>query len=141
MTHALRVFVPGVPASQGSLKAFVVKGRPRITHDNKGLGVWRDAVTRHAAELWGGQAPLDGAVAVTMTFYLPRPPSIPRRQRYPHRRPDLDKLARAVLDSLTGLVLSDDARAVDLVCAKRYAVDEPPGVALDVVDLGGAGAS
>jgi Holliday junction resolvase RusA-like endonuclease len=40
--------------------------------------------------------------------------------------PDLDKLVRAILDSLTGVVWRDDAQVVDIVARKVYA--ETPGV-------------
>ena len=38
---------------------------------------------------------------------LPRPKTIkPSKRPYPHVRPDIDKLERAVLDGLTGVVFS-----------------------------------
>ncbi len=41
------------------------------------------------------------------------------------RRPDLDKLCRACLDSLTGIVWRDDAQVVRLEASKDYGA---PGV-------------
>ena len=38
--------------------------------------------------------------------------------------PDLGKLARAVLDALTGIVWVDDDQVVDLVCRKRWWVED-----------------
>jgi Holliday junction resolvase RusA-like endonuclease len=43
--------------------------------------------------------------------------------------PDLDKLIRAILDALTGVVWRDDGQVVDIVASKVYA--DTPGV--DVV--------
>ena len=45
----------------------------------------------------------------------------------PPRRPDLDKLCRACLDSLTGIVWRDDAQVVRLEASKGYGA---PGVVI-----------
>ena len=125
---ALRMFVPGLPAAEGSVRGFQAGARTVVVHDNKAsLGVWRHAVTSRAAELWGDAPPLDVAVGVDVCFHLPRPPSTPKRRIYPQVRPDVDKLGRAVLDALTGVVFVDDARVVELRCRKVYAVAAPPG--------------
>lgn len=127
--NALTLYVSGLPRPQGSMRAMTVGGRARIFHaDHDDLAVWRGAITHDAAALWGQTPPLDGPVFVHLYFYLPRPASAPKRRQRPDRRPDLDKLARAVLDSLTGVVFTDDARVVQLLAGKYYASDEPPGV-------------
>jgi Holliday junction resolvase RusA-like endonuclease len=41
--------------------------------------------------------------------------------RLPATRPDIDKLLRAVLDALTGLVFVDDGQVVTVNMAKEYA--------------------
>lgn len=63
---------------------------------------------------------------VEIGFFLPRPVSTPKRIPYPIRKPDLDKLARLALDCLTqaGLI-TDDARIVELVVSKRFALSKP----------------
>ena len=58
------------------------------------------------------------------------------------RRPDLDKLQRAVLDALTGVLFSDDGQVVQLAAVKQYGQPgvhivaeqlqvSPPAVAVD----------
>ena len=78
------------------------------------------------------------AVRVELAFDFPRPKAhfgTGRNQEllkrsaplYKRTAPDLDKLARAVLDALTHSgVLRDDALVVELHCSKQYADD--PGV-------------
>jgi Holliday junction resolvase RusA-like endonuclease len=39
---------------------------------------------------------------------------------HPTRPPDIDKVARALLDALTGIAYTDDAQVVDLIISKRY---------------------
>ena len=48
----------------------------------------------------------------------------------PGTRPDLDKLARALLDGITGVVVKDDSLVVDLMVGKRYG--EAPGVVVEI---------
>ena len=63
---------------------------------------------------------------MTLLFRLPEPQRLPRRRRaWPDRRPDLDKLCRACLDSLTGIVWRDDTQVVHLEASKDYGA---PGV-------------
>ena len=117
--------VLGIPAPQGSKQAFVRGKRAVLVEMSKALPRWRAAVTEAARAEHDGP-PLDGPLAVWITFYLPRPKSVPARRRpYPTVTPDLDKLARAVLDGITDARLwTDDARVVDLTITKRY--QDPP---------------
>jgi len=71
---------------------------------------------------------------VGLDFVLPRPKSAPKRST-PHatKRPDVDKLARACLDAITGVIVGDDAQMVDLRATKRLAeLGETPGVEITV---------
>ena len=132
---ALRVFVPGTPRPQGSMRAMVIGGKARVfnaSHDT--LAQWRHSVTAASVDLWGDHPPFDGPVAVKVDFALPRPPSIPRKRWAPIVKPDVDKLARAVLDALTGVVFTDDARVVSLVAEKHYA-EGPTGAHIAVEPL------
>lgn len=115
--------VRGTPAPQGSKRAFVAKGRAIMTEDNRRSAPWRDSVSAAAAAEMDGALPIDGAVEVSVTFYTVRPASVkPAKRPFPSVKPDVDKLARAVLDGLTaGGVFTDDSRVVDLHAKKRYA--------------------
>lgn len=82
------------------------------------------------ARLWIASAPqfapIDAPVDLTVTFYLPRPRSAPRRVLFPATKPDLDKLTRAVGDALKGIAYTEDSRIVDLHIRKRFAIASPP---------------
>jgi len=119
------------PAPQGSTKAFIVKGKAVITSTSKNLKAWRDLVMQKAQEHTATR--FEGPVAVTLRFYLERPKSAPKRRRtYPDRRPDLDKLVRAVLDAITPVVIKDDSQVVSLTATKDYGV---PGVEIQVDEI------
>jgi Holliday junction resolvase RusA-like endonuclease len=49
--------------------------------------------------------------------------------------PDLDKLIRAVGDSLTGTVITDDSRIVRISARKLYAEGIEPGATISVKSL------
>lgn len=128
--------VYGVPIPKGSMRAFVVKGRPVITSDNpRDLGTWLQEIAAGARA--AGAVPCEGPVEVMLTFRLPRPRSRPKRAQWPDKRPDIDKLIRAVMDSLTGLVWHDDGQVVAIRAVKVYvhATTAPtPGVSVSVTE-------
>lgn len=150
-TPIFRCLVEGNPKTQGSARAFVVRGRAVVTSDNKALKPWRAAMhdafeaerahmigaapwladafrAPDAADAWGKPAVLFyGPVVVLSEFILPRLASHPKTARGREAAPpatglDLDKLCRALHDSLkTGHVYRDDSQVVEIVSSKRYA--------------------
>ena len=122
--------VRGLPVPQGSAKPFIAGGRARLATKSAPLMAWRTAIATAAATAMGEEPVMDVPVVVTAWFFLPRPKSIPKRVRYPAGRPDIDKLARALLDGITGVVVSDDSRVVSLYTSKAYS--DAPGVRVTV---------
>lgn len=127
-----RVF--GIPIAQGSLRGFVKGGKAILTSTAKGLGAWRNQIADAAARAAHGKTLIpNGGYEVICVFFLPRPKSLPKRYRFPTKRPDSDKLVRSVLDAVTGIVWRDDAQVVKLIAIKEYANEkEPPGVAVEI---------
>lgn len=115
---SVRFFVAGKPEPQGSSRAFVVNGKPVITSANKNLKDWRTLV---ALAGMGHAKMHDGPVEVVLHFYLPRPVSLPKKVTRHTKRPDVDKLARACLDAMTGVFFKDDSQVVALEAYKDYA--------------------
>jgi crossover junction endodeoxyribonuclease RusA len=127
----LSFHVPGKPAPQGSKRHV---GRGILVESSKELGPWRERVALVAHSAMGGRSLLAGAVTVGLDFVLPRPKSAPKRST-PHavKRPDVDKLARACLDAITGIVFGDDSVVIDLRATKRLAeLGETAGVQITV---------
>lgn len=129
----MEFFVPGIPAPQGSKRHV---GNGRMVESSKALKPWREDIVRLATAATGTQ--LDGAVAVEATFILLRPKSVTQAKRpRPTVKPDIDKLARAVLDALTiARTITDDAAVVNLHASKFYADgSEQPGVHVRVMEV------
>lgn len=132
----IRFSVIGTPVTQGSAKAINHKstGRAVLIQENReDLRAWRSAIRRAAETVAGGQkAPAQTPVWVSATFLLQRPASVKRFR--PSVKPDLDKLARASLDALSGVLFEDDGQVVSLKVSKQYAIDgRPPGAVFEVM--------
>jgi Holliday junction resolvase RusA-like endonuclease len=121
----LRITAYGVPAPQGSTKAFYIAklGRAVVTADNKRTKPWRQSIVEAArADLGPEWVPLDVPCALSVVFYMPRPSSAPKRVIEPAKLPDLDKLLRATCDALTAAgVWADDARLIEVSARKAFA--------------------
>lgn len=123
----LAVFVAGRPAPQGSKDAFRHKhsGKVVVVEKSKAVKPWREDVRQALLDDTGhARVRFDGPVHVQLEFVMPRPKSMPKtRATPPHtKKPDADKLARAILDAVTSAgVWVDDSHVVDLHATKRTA--------------------
>jgi Holliday junction resolvase RusA-like endonuclease len=129
VTDALMFTVPWPPVPTGRARAAVVAGRARIYQPSKTQAAQAALRAHVAAELGDDWQPLDVPLLLAVTAYLPMPSSMPKSRRetaLPSKRPDVDNLARTLLDALSGLVWSDDARIVNLNIRKRYADGASP---------------
>lgn len=125
------LFIPGFPAPAGSKTAiplYTRSGAPLLKNGRVIVNVkdsckrtksWQAHVSSMVADAWKSP-PLDCAVEVWISFTMPRPKS----HYYTGKRanvlrddapqwhtgkPDVLKLARAVEDAITGIVLVDDS--------------------------------
>jgi crossover junction endodeoxyribonuclease RusA len=127
----LTIDVSGEPASQGSHS--VIHGRIVQVNSAKHKR-WRNAVAFAALDLiTDGWELLDEPLELSVIFYLPRPKSVSRE--FPAVMPDVDKLLRAVFDSLSGVIYLDDSRIIRATAQKLYADDRGPGAVIRVNTL------
>lgn len=128
----LTIDVSGEPASQGSHS--VINGRIVQVNSAKHKR-WRNAVVFAALDLIGEDwEPIDDPVELSVIFYLPKPKTATRE--LPSVMPDLDKLIRAVGDSLTDAgIIRDDSRIVRIHAQKLYAGDRGAGAVIRVKTL------
>jgi Holliday junction resolvase RusA-like endonuclease len=124
--------VVGNPASQGSHA--IMQGRI-VQVNSKKHKAWRNAITQTAlATLPADWQPIDEPCELIVNFYMPKPESVKRS--LPTVSPDLDKLIRAVGDSLTDSgVVVDDSRIVRISARKLYAIGIEPGATIEVRTL------
>jgi Holliday junction resolvase RusA-like endonuclease len=121
--------VPGIAAPQGSKKAFRTRGgRIALVESCARVKPYRATVALAAREAWV-DVPTNGTVGVSIAFTFIRPAShynakgVLRAGAATHPGKgigDIDKLCRAVLDGLTGVIYADDSQVVSLVATKAY---------------------
>jgi crossover junction endodeoxyribonuclease RusA len=135
MTITIRV--DGNPAPQGSksFKGHASNGRAILVESSSRLKPWRAHVGAAARNAMRGQQPFDGPIHIDLEFVMPRPKNTPKTRSTPPatKRPDIDKLARAVLDAITAICYHDDSQVTHLNNTKRIAEpDEPAGVTITI---------
>lgn len=126
--------VLGRAEPQGSMKAFMIKGKPVLTSDNAKMKPWRQQVGWVALEARGGSemAPRGIPVALEVIFYFRKPTGTSHRQFRPTKKPDLDKLCRALCDALKGVLYEDDSQITGLIAQKHFGLPERAEVIVKV---------
>jgi Holliday junction resolvase RusA-like endonuclease len=130
----IRFFCPGKAETKGSAKGFIGRSRKTgkqraiVVNDNPKAKGWQKAVAICAEFAMAHRQPFLGPIRLVMRFQMERGKSVKRKT--PCVKPDADKLARTVLDALTGIVYVDDGQVVEMVVSKAY--DSEPGVVVDV---------
>jgi Holliday junction resolvase RusA-like endonuclease len=124
--------VPGPPAVKGSTVAFLDRrGRVVTKQDTKNGKAWAAAVAWSARQAGIVIIPKGVGVIVSVEYALAAPARPVRG--CPCVRPDVDKLARALLDALTGVAYEDDGQVVALTVRKVYESDTVTRVWVDRV--------
>lgn len=127
---AIEIIVAGTPIAQGSKRHV---GKVSIESNRERLLPWRAAVAAKAIEAMDGRDAIAGPIGMRVVFSFARPashygtgrnldvlkPSAPTSKP---SKPDLDKLLRALLDGMTGIVYRDDAQVVEALVVKRFGV-------------------
>ncbi len=144
MIEPIQFTVIGNPVPKGSAKAFVLGKRASITASNvERLRPW-EALVRDAATQAGAKI-TSGPVEVNLVFSFRRPKNHFRSGRHANilrdvcpehhtQKPDLDKLERAILDGITGVVVVDDSQVVRMTSTKQwlYSQDASPRAFVEV---------
>jgi Holliday junction resolvase RusA-like endonuclease len=131
--------VVGLPISQGSAVAFTSAstGKAMLKPSNAAaLSQWRHDIGEAAQR--AGVPCTDGPAELVATFSFARPkshhgkrglrPSAPAQHI---QRPDIDKLARALLDALTSIAYTDDRHVTTLTLHKQWS--DAPGCVVHVL--------
>lgn len=144
-TLTFEFFVAGIPQPKGSTRSFYSKKQGRtFTRNAKEETTPWEATIRAGASA-AGCTVLHGPVRVYAVFTMPRikghfrrdgtlKPGAPTDHA---SKPDLDKLARTLLDGLTALAFVDDSQVASLSVVKQYASEgDQPGVHAIIESIG-----
>lgn len=135
--QVLNVRVYGLPVAQGRPRARGFQDRSgtfRVSvYDPVASKDWKRTVAAQVIERKPPAPLADVPLQIELTFFLPRPASLPKRIVHHIRKPDADNLGKAVKDALRGIVYRDDSQLVDVLVHKRYGVS--PGVEIRVAQV------
>ena len=117
------ITIPGNP---------VAKGRPRVskygTYTPKKTADFESYVEYCWAAEYGNIKPSDKPLKAEIIFYMPIPKSASKKIKTAMKngetahikKPDLDNMAKSVLDALNGLAYIDDSQIYSLTLFKTY---------------------
>jgi len=128
--------VLGKPEPQGSIRAFMVGGRARLTSDNAEMKPWRQQVGWEGLRVRDNDTiPFGQHVPVRVEYnFVLQPLKNKSKGRFlPSVKPDLDKLCRSCSDALTGILWLDDGQICEMVARKTYGL--PPRTEITVESL------
>ena len=127
MTFMLNFFVETIP---------IAKGRPRYAKRGNFVQTYTPTKTReyenlireNAIKAMGSSKPLETPLKALLLFCMPIPKSTPKNALEAHlngsirhvKKPDLDNLAKSVLDAMNTVVFLDDSQITKLTISKKY---------------------
>jgi len=147
LTRRLVTFqVQGIPQPKGSTRAFVPKSwaqkaaaagvspRAVTTAANPKTAGWQQLI-REQAQQASPDGLFVGPIVVAVVFRFPRPASAPKRVLHHVTKPDVDKLIRACLDGLAGVLFADDRAVIEVRARKVFALPPTtPGADITVAE-------
>lgn len=100
------------------------KGRPRFSkwggaYTPKPTRDFEKLVSDWATKSMGKKKPTDKPIRVSLSFYIKRPKTNKTSQHT--QTPDVDNLAKAILDAINGIVFVDDKQIIELNIGKYWA--------------------
>ena len=117
------IIVKGYARPKGSWTPVSTRNGIKFRHASKYTAAWVQHLEREVRRLWLGPV-LEGPVTLRLLFYLRKFKTSTRTFPIGSRDGDIDKLARGVLDALSGVVYQDDSQVTQLIAVKRYAATE-----------------
>lgn len=124
----------------------VPKGRPRFTKSGhtytpKKTLDFENLIKAEFLKKYGFVEPTEKAIQIEIQFGFEIPKSYSKVKRQEAltighlKKPDLDNLAKAVLDALNGLAYKDDSQIVGLNLLKEYSALNKPYVFIDIYEF------
>lgn len=127
MGGSIRFTIPGQPMGKGGLSFTTASS----------LGYENQVKNACIEKCEQRQANYSGPVAVDITAFYPFPSSYTNKKHAeiwvvdrPMKKPDLDNIAKIILDALNHVAWQDDKQVVCMVLTKKYA--KVPGVSVGI---------
>ena len=119
--------VPGVPVGKGRPR-FAKRGNFVSTYTPERTASYENLVKVLAMQAMKGTQPLPYPVRVVIDVAICPPASWSKKKRaqalngetYPTGKPDIDNVAKGILDAMNGVVYLDDKQVISLTIRKFY---------------------
>jgi Holliday junction resolvase RusA-like endonuclease len=127
MSKCVRIVIPGQPVS---------KLRPRVTRNGHAYTpektVRYEKLVQDMWKVYGSESFGDSPIRMEIDLYMKIPKSESKKKKeqminglIKHtKKPDIDNVAKSIIDSLNGKVYDDDSQIVKLMVRKQYS-DNP----------------
>lgn len=129
----------------------VGKGRPRFKRMGNFVQTYTPTATADYEKLVrlrfqnAGGAITDKPVRVEITAFFAPPKSTRKRDRIemlanrilPEKKPDVDNIAKIILDALNKIAYIDDSQVIELVVKKRYSAEAKVTVHIEEIEAAG----
>lgn len=129
MSAAIYFVVPGQPVGKGRPRASSRGGFVRMYTDAKTLS-YEAAIAHQATFAMSVWSVFDTAISLRVVAFYAIPGSWSKRKQMQALngelipgKPDLDNVAKAVLDACQGVIYQDDKQVIKLIAEKRYSYD------------------
>lgn len=124
----IEFFIPGEPVPKARMRVRLTRGR--LWRQTPEETVRWETYLKTCAGEYAPETLIDEAFRMEMHFILTKPPSLPKKRRFPDRKPDWSNLVKSVEDALEGVIYTNDSRCVEGFVTKRYG--EKPGVRVKI---------
>lgn len=137
----IRFTVPGEPTGKGRPRVYKVNGisraiTPQKTLSYENLVKWIVSESMQVEQLTGEiEAEIKAYYAIPKNMTKKNRQLIEEGKLHPTKKPDLDNVAKIILDALNGIAYKDDSQVVILHIEKEYADDEKPRVEVALREL------
>ena len=129
MSLAVYFVIDGPAVGKGRPRVSTIAGRPRMYTPAKTVA-WEKLVAEAAHNAMGNVLPSPHPWSVRIVIFAPIPASWSRKRKEAAARgdevpgkPDLDNVAKAVLDACNGVLYDDDKQVCRLRVEKAYSTD------------------
>ena len=127
MSFQVMFTVEGTPVGKGRPK-FARRGNFVTAYTPTKTRTYEFLIAEAAKAAMGASEPLKTPVAAYIYITVPIPQSYPKKRtaacldgsERPCKKPDIDNIIKAFLDSMNGIVYDDDTQVVSLHSTKRY---------------------
>lgn len=132
MSKCVRIVIPGQPVS---------KLRPRMTRNGHTYTpektVRYEKLVRDMWKVYGSENFGESPIRMEIDLYMKIPKSESKKKKeqmlnglIKHtKKPDIDNVAKSIIDGINGLAYKDDSQIIELTVEKRYS-DEPMAVVI-----------